>query len=113
MTSPFAYMINDLVIMSPDSYTWTPRVLGTTHTNIQVRSPYWDLQFHKSIHRHMDLGWLPYDNTTLLSLTVPAHDDQRQLNRYTEATCVSVEVTYEYGIPSGITANFVVNTEAI
>ena len=112
MTSPFAFMIDDLVIMSPDSYVWTPRVLGTTHGNVQIRSPYYDLQFRKAIHKHTRLGWLPLDNTVLSSLTVPSHDDQRQLSRYTEVVCVSVDVTYRHNTPTGIVASFVVNTEA-
>lgn len=111
MVYPMAFMINDLVVTSPDEWLWTPEVLGVTHDNHQIRSPYWTLTFRKRASRRK-IDWLTYDNVVLSSLTVPSHDEPRSLSRYTEATCLSVVVSMQEGIPTGVTATFRVNTEA-
>ena len=110
MTYPIAFMINDLVVTSPDTWIWSPTVLGTSHDVYEVRSPVWTLTFTKrAVNCRVD--WQAYDNVKLSSLTVPGHDDPRAVRRYTEVTCMSVDVTYSEGVPTGITAIFQVNTE--
>lgn len=107
------YQINDQRIAAPDEARWEPVVLGTTHTNLEIRSPYWRLILRKNISTSAGMEtWLQHDNTKLDSITVPSHDDPRTPKRYTEATCLSVEKRYMRGQPRNITATFVVNTES-
>lgn len=107
------FSINDEHVIAPDEHRWEPIVLGVTHNNIEIRSPYWELVFRKDISDGNSLDdWLQHDNSVLDSITVPSHSDSRTPQRYTDATCLNVQKRYTRGRATGIIATFRVNTES-
>jgi len=102
------YSINDTEVTSPDEEVWSPVAIGTALTGRQKRSPYWRLEWHKTVAGPCRLDWFDYDNTTLDSLTTrtPGKLDISEI--YTDAVCQSVVFRQRRGVGNEIVATFLV-----
>ena len=106
----FAYMINDLVMPTPDTEQWSDNVVGVSLALTQRRSPYQMLIWRKAVVDGCRLDWFDYDNTALTSLTTRGPGDLKEVTRYTDVICQQVTMVQSREAGRQVEAHFLVNT---
>lgn len=109
MASGIAYAINGREVMSPDEEVWSPIVVGTGLDGTQRRSPYWQLEWRKTVVDSCWLDWLEYDNQALENLTTRPPDKLDEHETYTDVLCQSVTMRHRRAVGNEVVAVFVVN----
>jgi hypothetical protein len=104
------FMINNLVVTTPDEEVWSPILIGDALSGTQRRSPYQILEWRKQVADRCRLDWFDFDNTVLAALvcTPPGETDQHE--RYTDAICQSVGMRKRHSVANEVVARFMVNT---
>ncbi len=106
---PYAHMINDLVVISPDTQTWEPTSSGVALDMTQRRSPMRVLRWSKSFARPCDLIWFDFDNTILSSLYTRGPSQLQEWTRYTDVVCQQVSMVHSGPRGTRYEAIFLVN----
>ncbi len=105
-----AFMINNVIVTTPDEEVWNPVVIGEALSGTQRRSPYNILEWRKQVADSCHLDWFDYDNTVLSSLVCTPPGELDQWTRYTDVICQQVSMRKRHHVGSEITARFLVNT---
>lgn len=108
MAEGIYYRINGQEVTAPDEEVWSPIVIGTSLAGEQKRSPYWRLEWRKTVADVCRLDWFDYDNTTLESLTTRPPKLLDQHETYTDAICQSVGFRQRRGVGNELVAVFLV-----
>lgn len=104
-----SFMINDLVVTTPDEEVWIPIVVGDALSGTQRRSPYRTLEWRKRVADCGLLDWFDHDNTVLTSLVCTPPEEVDQWQRYTDAICKSVVARKTHTVATEVVATFLVN----
>lgn len=105
------FMANHIVLTAPDDVEWSDNVVGVGGNGRQKRSPYQRLVLRRRVAPDC-VNWFQFDNTTLSSFVcLPPRSVPWVYERYTDATCISIECRYNAGMLTEVVATFDIMTE--
>jgi len=102
------YAIDGAEVSTPDEEVWFPISSGESLTAAQKRSPYYRLEWRRTVSGPCNLDWFDYDNTTLSSLTCRPPGRLDVFTTYTDAKCQSVVLRQRLNVATEIVATFLV-----
>ena len=102
------FQINGVEVTAPDEEVWSPQVIGTDLNGEQNRSPYWRLEWRKTVSDQCRLDWNDYDNTRLESLTTRPPHILDEFETYTNVVCQSVTMRHRRSVGNEVVATFLV-----
>ena len=102
------YALNGSEVTSPDEEVWTPITLGVSLTGEQKRSPYWRLEWRKTVADCSRLDWFDYENTVLSSLLCRPPGELDETEEFTDVVCQSVTFRQRRGVGNEVVATFLV-----
>lgn len=100
------YLINGRRVSAPDEEQWEQIEIGTGLNGEPVRSPYWNLTWHKTVGVCLD--WMEFNGQRLASLTTRPPDSMTEVRTFTDAVCVFVGHRKRLGVGTDFEARFVV-----
>lgn len=104
------YAINDIEVTAPDEEVWTPIVQGESLTGRQKRSPWYRLEWRRTVGGPCELDWYDFDNLTLSSLSCRPPGILDDFVRITSPApiCQSVTLRHRLSVGTEIVATFLV-----
>jgi hypothetical protein len=105
------YEFNGIKVTPPDEEVWAHVVLGENLTAHEVRSPYQQLQWRKTVAERCDLDWWDYEGTDLDSLTCTPPGEVGIHRVFTRSQkLISVVMRAGRGVAREVVATFLVDT---
>lgn len=106
-----SYEFNGVKVTAPDEEVWADMVLGEDLTAHEIRSPYVQLQWRKTVAERCDLDWWDYEGMDLDSLTCTPPGEVAVYRVFTRSQkLISVHMRAGRGVAREVVATFLVDT---